>query len=344
MTAIDTHAHLLMPALQQAVAQRAPSQMDAAAVLELKRNGSESIEASSKMIRDRWSLLTDLEARLVAMTTTRVTQQWVSPSPSHFYPWAERDLAEWIYQQVHQILADHVAGAPQQLTGMGLVPLQHPELCVAALDDAVLNHGFIGVELSSFAPYIELSDIRLEPFWSRAAELGAVIFLHPFGCSLDERLDRYYLSNAVGQPVENAVAISHLIFSGVLDRYPSLKIVAAHGGGYLPAGIGRADRAWTVRPEAAGCVHPPSQYLSRLHYDTVVHSDLGLKHLIELVGVDRIVLGSDYPFDMGLDNPVVEVEQALQNMNIDDHVVTRILAENAQTMLSDRIATKGKIA
>lgn len=332
MTAIDVHAHLLMPELQQAVSERAPQQMAAAADLELLRNGDVSIRASGEMIRGRWGLLTELEDRLQHMADTGVTHQWVSPSPSHFYPWAEPELAGWIYQQAHRILAGHIAGAPDQLSGLGLVPLQHPGLCVAALDDAVLRHGFLGVEISSFADQIELSDDRLERFWARADELGAIIFLHPFGCSLAERLDRYYLSNSVGQPVENAVAISHLIFSGVLDRHPTLKIVAAHGGGYLPTGIGRTDRAWRVRPEAAGCAHPPSHYLSQLYFDTVVHSDLGLRHLIEAVGHERVVLGSDYPFDMGLDCPVTGIREALQRMGSPEGVVSSILFDTAAAL------------
>lgn len=329
MKAIDTHAHLLMPELQEAVSKWAPEQVAAASALELKRHGEESIKVSGQMIADRWLELTDHKERLRVMEATGVTHQWVSPSPSHFYPWADEELAVGIYQQAHEIMAQHVIRAPEQLTGMGLVPLQHPELCVEALDDAVMNHGFIGVEISSFAAGIELSDERLDPLWSRAAALGAIIFLHPFGCSLNERLDRYYLANSVGQPVENAVAISHLIFGGVFDRHPSLKIIAAHGGGYLHAGIGRADRAWSVRPEAAGCIHPPSNYLSKLYYDTVVHSELALKQLIESVGTDRIVLGSDFPFDMGLDNPVADVRETLRNTGFTSQVEQRILFQNA---------------
>lgn len=332
MKAIDVHAHLLMPELQEAVTKRAPDQVAAASALELKRHGAQSITVSGQMIRDRWLQLTDRQERLRSMEATGVAHQWVSPSPSHFYPWADKDLATWVYQQAHSIMAEHVAEAPDHLTGMGLVPLQHPELCVDALNDAVLNHGFIGIEISSFAGEVELSDERLEPLWARAAELGAIIFLHPFGCSLDERLDRYYLANTVGQPVENAVAISHLIFGGVLDRHPSLKIIAAHGGGYLHAGIGRADRAWSVRPEAAGCVHPPSQYLSKMYYDTVVHSELALKQLIESVGSERVVLGSDFPFDMGLDAPVRQVQESLRNQGFSSHVESSILYQNATAL------------
>jgi aminocarboxymuconate-semialdehyde decarboxylase len=157
---------------------------------------------------------------------------------------------------------------------------------------------------------VELSDPRLEPFWARAEELRAVIFLHPFGCTLDERLDRYYLSNTVGQPVENAVALSHLIFAGVLDRYPGLRLIAAHGGGYLPTFLGRGDHAWSVRPEARDCRELPSSYLRRIWFDSLVHTPNALRRLVDIVGADRVLLGSDYPFDMGVEDPLDRLKAA----------------------------------
>ena len=129
------------------------------------------------------------------------------------------------------------------------------------------------------------------------------MFLHPFGCSLDERLDRFYLANTVSQPAENAVALSHLIFSGVLDRHPELKVLAAHGGGYLPTSLGRSDHAWRVRPEAHGCAQPPSSYLKKLYFDSLVHSPAELRALVAAAGPEQVLLGSDYPFDMGSGPP-----------------------------------------
>jgi aminocarboxymuconate-semialdehyde decarboxylase len=129
--------------------------------------------------------------------------------------------------------------------------------------------------------------------------LGAIIFIHPMGCTLDERLAPAYLSNHVGQPVEHAVALSHLIFGGVLDRHQSLKIVAAHGGGYLPAHLGRADHAWVQRRDARTCQHKPSSYLSRLNFDSLVFEPQDLALLIERAGIGNVVIGTDYPFDMG---------------------------------------------
>jgi aminocarboxymuconate-semialdehyde decarboxylase len=227
----------------------------------------------------------------------------VSPSPSHYHYWADEDLARTVWELTNEGTAAHVAQAPQRLHGLGLVPLQHPGLAVEALDHA-LGLGLRGVEISSHAPGGELSDPAYEPFWARAEETGAILFLHPFGCTLDERLNRWYLSNTVGQPTENAVALSHLIFSGVLDRHPGLRIVAAHGGGYLPTHIGRSDHAWLARTDTRGCAHPPSSYLKQLYFDSLVHDPDVLRELIRVAGPDRVLLGSDFPFDMGTDDPL----------------------------------------
>lgn len=335
----DVHAHLLLPDLADAVRQRAPQQMAQADELELTRNGTESLEVSGGMIGTRLARLTKLDTRIADMDAQGVDVQWVSPSPSHYYPWADEDLATWIAREANLRMSDLVASAPDRLLGLGLVPLQHPDRIVECVDAAVLGRGLIGIEVPSFAGDVELSDDRLEPFWSRMEKLGAIVFLHPFGCSLDERLDRFYLSNTVGQPAENAVALSHLIFSGVLDRHPNLKVIAAHGGGYLPTSIGRSDHAWKVRPEARGCAHLPSTYLSRIWYDTVIHDAKQLRHLIEVVGPDRVVLGSDYPFDMGLDEPAHEVTAMVRAEGLGDEIGDQVLRRNAPAMLRPTTAT-----
>lgn len=329
MTVTDVHAHLLMPALHAEVERREPALVAEAAALELRRNGAASQAVSGPMVGSRIPKLTDVAVRLADMDRQGVDRQWVSASPNHFYPWAPEALAVWVAGETNRLVAEHVARAPDRLTGLGVVPLQHPHRVVEFLDDAVVNRGLAGVEISSFAGSVELSDERLEPFWARAAEVGAVVFLHPFGCSLDERLDRFYLANTVGQPAENAVALSHLIFSGVLDRHPGLKIVAAHGGGYLPTAIGRSDHAWRVRPDAQGCAHEPSSYLRKIWFDTVVHDPHALRHLIENAGASQVVLGSDYPFDMGLDDPAGFVRGA----DLPDDVTRGILGGNADVLL-----------
>jgi aminocarboxymuconate-semialdehyde decarboxylase len=333
---VDVHAHVLLPALQQLVAEQDPAGFAAHQELEVRRNGPESMAASGKMIKERWPQLTDLDRRLADMDAQGVDVQLVSPSPSHFYYFAGGELSLELARRANQAVREYVDRAPDRLNGLGLVPLQHPELIVQALDHAVLECGLVGVEIGSFAATpdnperstVELSDPRLEPFWARAEELGALVFLHPFGCSLDERLDRFYLANTVSQPAENAVALSHLIFSGVVDRHPGLKVLAAHGGGYLPTKLGRSDHAWKVRPEARGCAEPPSSYLKRLYFDSLVHSPEELRALVAAAGPEQVLLGSDYPFDMGSDLPVDEVQAA--GLAPDDEA--QVLRGNARTL------------
>lgn len=299
---VDVHAHLLLPEAE-ALVDGLPGLAEARA-LDARRNGPAALAVNGPMVRDRLPKLTDTGARLAAMDAQGVDVQLVSPSPSHYHYWTDEDTAEKLYRLVNEATAAHCSAAPDRLRGLGLVPLQHPRQAVRALDHA-LAQGLAGVEISSHAPGRELSDPAYEPFWSHAEDTGALLFLHPFGCTLDERLDRWYLSNTVGQPAENAVALSHLIFSGVLDRHPGLKVIAAHGGGYLPTHIGRSDHAWSARADArAGCAHPPSSYLRRLYFDSLVHDPYVLRELVRVAGADRVLLGSDFPFDMGTEDPV----------------------------------------
>ncbi len=327
---VDVHAHVLLPALQQMVAEADPEGFGAQQSLEVLRHGADSMAISGRMVKERWPQLTDLDRRLSDMDAQGVDVQLVSPSPSHFYYFAGEGLSLQVAKAANQAVREFVDRAPERLNGLGLVPLQHPALMVEALEHAVLECGLLGVEIGSFAATpgsperstVELSDPRLEPFWSRAEELGAVIFLHPFGCSLDERLDRFYLANTVSQPAENAVALSHLIFSGVLDRHQGLKVLAAHGGGYLPTTLGRSDHAWKVRPEAHGCAQPPSSYLKKLYFDSLVHSAGELRALVAAAGPEQVLLGSDYPFDMGSERPVAEVIEAQLSARDEASVLT----------------------
>ncbi|MCK8438518.1 amidohydrolase [Streptomyces sp. D2-8] len=304
---IDVHAHLLLPEVEEVVAGR--TGLAQARDLDARRNGPAALAVSGPMVGARVPKLTDVAVRLAAMDAQGVDIQLVSPSPSHYHYWADPQLAEKVRRLANEGTAAHCAKAPDRLLGLGLVPLQHPDLAVESLDHA-LAQGLRGVELSSHAPSpggtreVELSDPRLAPFWARAQETGALVFLHPFGCTLDDRLDQWYLSNTVGQPTENAVALSHLIFSGVLDRHPGLRLIAAHGGGYLPTHIGRSDHAWRVRPDAQGCAREPSSYLRQLYFDSLVHDPQVLRELLRAAGPGRVLLGSDFPFDMGTEDPL----------------------------------------
>ena len=322
---IDIHAHVLLPDIEEAIAGR--PERAAARELDARRTGPQAQAVNGPMFRDRIPKLTDVNARVAAMDASGVDVQLVSPLPDYHF-WADEDLARTIWELANTGTAAHCAQAPERLRGLGLLPLQHPPLAIEALEHA-LQQGLSGVELSSHAPGRELSDPAYEAFWSRAEETQALLFLHPFGCTLDERLDQWYLSNTVGQPTENAVALSHLIFSGVLDRHPALRLLAAHGGGYLPTHIGRSDHAWRVRPDARDCAHAPSSYLKRLHFDSLVHDPFVLRELIRVAGADRVLLGSDFPFDMGTDDPLA----ALRAAGLPDPEFDAVRGGNAASLL-----------
>jgi aminocarboxymuconate-semialdehyde decarboxylase len=329
---IDVHAHVLLSQIDEAVAGR-PGLAEARD-LDGRRNGPAAMAVNGPMVGARLAELTDASARLSAMDAAGVDVQLISPSPSHYHYWAAPELAAQLCRLANEGTAAHCAQAPGRLYGLGLVPLQHPDTATDLLGDA-LERGLAGVEISSHAPghgdhrTVELSDPRLEGLWTRAEETGALLFVHPFGCTLDERLDRWYLSNTVGQPVENAVALSHLIFSGVLDRHPGLRLIAAHGGGYLPTHAGRSDHAWRARPDARGCAQEPSSYLKRIWFDSLVHDPAALRELIRVAGPDRVLLGSDFPFDMGTDDPL----SALRAAGLPDPDFHAVRGANAAALL-----------
>ncbi|MFI1566560.1 amidohydrolase family protein [Streptomyces sp. NPDC020490] len=331
---VDVHAHLLLPEVEEVVGGQAG--LARARNLDARRNGPAALAVSGPMVGARVPRLTDVAVRLAAMDAQGVDVQLVSPSPSHYHYWTDPRLAATVCQLANEGTAAHCAKAPGRLHGLGLVPLQHPDLAAELLDHA-LQQGLRGVEISSHAPRpdgtreVELSDPRLDGFWARAEETGALVFLHPFGCTLDERLDQWYLSNTVGQPTENAVALSHLIFSGVLDRHPDLRLIAAHGGGYLPTHIGRSDHAWRVRPDARGCAREPSSYLRRLYFDSLVHDPHVLRELVRVAGPDRVLLGSDFPFDMGTEDPLA----ALRAARLADADFDAVRGGNAAALLQE---------
>lgn len=181
--------------------------------------------------------------------------------------------------------------------------------------------------------------LRYAPVWEKVESLGALVFIHPFGTTLGERTNTHYMVNTIGQPLETTIALSHMIYGGVLDSYPSLKIVAAHGGGYLPTYIGRSDQAWQARPEArADGASKPSELLKRIWFDTVVFDSMALRHLIDRVGAEQVVVGTDYPFDMGF----YEVHRMVdQTPGLTDQQRANILGGNAARLIGWQLPEAG---
>ncbi|MGK3940180.1 amidohydrolase family protein [Streptomyces caeruleatus] len=304
---VDFHGHLAVPAADALVAGTPGFAAELAA--EQRAHSPESLSVNRAQLRRLAGKLTSAPERLADLDAMGVDIQVVGPMPMHHY-WADEDLAGRLARTVGETVAAHCAEAPERLYGLGTLPLQHPALAVELLEWAVSGLGLYGVSVSTTVDGRELADPAHDPVWEKAEELGAVVFVHPWGCSLGERLATRYLGNTVGQPVETTVALSHLIFTGVLDRFPGLKLVAAHGGGYLPTYAGRSDHAWRVREDARGCAEPPSAYLRRMWFDALVYTPHALRHLVEEVGADRVVLGTDHPFDMGVTDPLARLDAA----------------------------------
>lgn len=301
MRLIDIHAHLLNTAVERLIAEH-PAKLAEARALDAAQGVLSSVH-SATMLRAIGPELTSTDRRIDAMDAAGVDVQVLSPAPNQYYSWAAEPLAERIVRLINEDLAQACAAHPDRFLGLGTVALQHPHLAVEQVENAVLRYGLRGVEIPSTVAGVSIAHTRFRPFWQRCAELGCLVLIHPMGNSLGNRLDEYYLWNVIGQPLESTIAVAQLILGGHLDRYPGLKLCVVHGGGFLPAYWGRLDHAWQVRPETRTTTQPPSSYLRRLAVDTVVFDPVQLRHLIDMVGVERVVVGTDYPYDMGVARP-----------------------------------------
>ncbi len=331
---VDLHCHVYVPAAEKAVADAFEVEMDYlfkfanAATREVNRKQAEAIFAK----------LTSVETRLADMDDMGIDIQAVSPTPLQYYYALEPGLGLESAQIVNDYIAEIVAAHPDRFVGLANVPMQEPDLAVAELSRAVNDLGMRGVEICTSVAGEELSSDRFRKFFAKAEELGVLIFMHPNGFSDGDRLSDHYFTNVIGNPLDSTVAVSHLIFGGVLDAYPKLKICVAHGGGYLPAYSGRIDHAHANREDCRRCIkEPPTSYLRKLFFDTVVFTEHQLEYLVSLYGSDHIVLGTDYPFDMGMYDPVGFVDGA-SALTAGDKAA--IVGNNAAQLLeiTDRVA------
>ena len=303
---VDVHAHIDAPDVYGLVQDEPGLAAEQAA--QFATFGAGSIQRNAELMTTSYRpLLDDLSARLAQMDASGVDIQAISVVPTLYHYWADAPLANDIVAVANEHIAEAVAEKPDRLVGLATVALQHPELAADQLRMAHTQLDMRGAEISTSVPGRDLSDPALDPFWAAAEELGSFLFIHPWGCSLGSRLALGYLGNVIGQPAETTVALHHLVFGGVLDRFPSLRICAAHGGGYFPHYLGRADHAYQVRPESRRMARPPSEYLDSLYFDSLVYTDDTLSRLVSIAGADHILLGTDYPFDMGVTDPVERI-------------------------------------
>ena len=236
--------------------------------------------------------------RLRAMDAAGIDVEVLSINP--FWYGVDRDLAPRLIQAQNEGLAAICAANPDRFVALATTTLQHPDLAAEQLEEGVTALGLRGGSVGASVGSEELASRRFDPFWAKAEELDVPIFLHPQGVpELASRLEgNGFLGNVIGNPLATTIALSHLIFEGTLDRFPGLKLCAAHGGGYLPSYADRSDYGCGTRPDQ--CTGPlarrPTEYVKQLYVDALVFTGDALRHLVSVLGADRIVIGTDYPY------------------------------------------------
>ena len=230
-----------------------------------------------------------------------VTVQVLSTVPVMFSYWARPADTDDLARMLNDDLARAVAVRPERFIGLGTLPMNAPDLAVRELTRCVRELGFAGVQIGSHVNKSNLDAPELFPVFQCAAELGAAVFVHPWDMLGSDRMEKYWLPWLVGMPAETALAICSVLFGGVLERLPDLRIGFAHGGGAFPSTIGRIQHGFDVRPDLCAVDNQvgPREYLGRFYLDSLVHDAAALRYLVGLVGADRIALGSDYPFPLG---------------------------------------------
>jgi aminocarboxymuconate-semialdehyde decarboxylase len=294
---IDAHAHILSEE-----------------TMALMRKAAPGIGPKLERIDDDFAVLTvagspyrpfprggwDMAKRFSDMDAAGVDVQLISNTPQTFLYNQEAALTAALAALQNDQIAAAVAAHPQRLMGIATLPMQAPGLAADELRRAMRKLGLRGAQIGSNVNGRNLDDPALEPLWAAADELGAFIMVHPTQVAGAERLKSYYLTNLIGNPLDTTIAAACLVFGGVVGRYPRIKFLMVHGGGFVPYQAGRFRHGWQVRPEPRAKLHsPPEAALDALYFDSIVHSKAALEFLVASAGASRVLLGSDYPFDMG---------------------------------------------
>ena len=322
---IDTHAHYFPQAYIDLVAKHG------------HRVGTTVSEASgATFIQVGLNLRTgpitaefiDLDKRLKLMDAQDVGMHALSLTQPMVY-WADDDLGVQLSMAYNDAISAAHQAHPHRFIGFACLPMQNPRLALEELERAAKLPGIKGVYLATGIRDRELSDRSFFPVYARCEALGLPIFLHPMMIN-NERMKQFYLVNICGNPFETALAACHLIFGGVLDAFPKLEISLPHAGGALPILRGRMDRGFVIRAECKHLPRPPSEYLKRFIYDTISYNEDILEYLVKLVGIDRIMMGSDYCFDIAYEEPAKFVE-GVKSLNGEQK--QQILWNNAAKLL-----------
>lgn len=272
----------------------------------------------------------DAEVRLVDMDRQGIDVQVLSVPPTEFFYWLDEKEALRASRIQHERFAEVMAAHSGRFTAVANLPLNHPRLAVEVMREAREEFGFGGFEMSADVVGQDLDDPRFDPVWEAAAELGMTAIMHPQGFTHGQRFTEYYLVNVMCMPLASALATTRMILGGVWKRHPDFQMVVVHGGGYLPFYFARTDHAYGVRPELRKHIDRlPSEYLRKLYFDTNVFDPAMVQQLVERFGADHVLLGTDYPFDMGTTDPLA----FLEGVDLSDADRELVLGGNAARLL-----------
>ncbi len=331
-TTIDIHSHVAVPAAAAIVQPH----LDPSSIPLAHFSTAETTRINQQQQADRRARITGLDGgladRLRDLDDMGIDLQLVMPPPPQLYFTVPIEIAVKATRIVNDGIAEYVARTPDRFVALGGVPLQDGNEAANELERCMKQLGFKGAEILTNVGGRELSDPAFAPFWQKAEALGALVVIHPNGFTEAKRLTRFYFNNVIGNPFETALALHYLIFDGVLARHPTLKILAVHGAGYLGGYSGRIDHAWGARPDCRAdfLLEPPTAYLKKVYVDSVVFTPHQLTHLVEVFGADHVLMGTDYPFDMGEYDPIGHVASVAA---FDDKTRAAIAGGNAKRLL-----------
>ena len=296
-----------------------------------RERGARVVEFEGREIRSMVNEMVDVESLLAARARAGIDGVLLSPWVPLLYPDAEPETCLERCRIQNDALARIAAEHPRQVAALGAVPMQDPSLAAGELRELRRRGSLAGVEVGASVRGLYLGDPSFEPFWEAAAETGSLVFIHPTTRGFGGRaFAEHYLWNTVGNPLETTIAAAQMTMAGVMERHPDLRVLLAHGGGALLALRGRLDHAHGFQPDAqAGLTESPLASIRRFHFDTVTHDAGLLRALIEWAGADRVLLGSDYPFDMADPDPVASV----RGLGLGAPEERAILGENAERLL-----------
>jgi aminocarboxymuconate-semialdehyde decarboxylase len=313
---VDIHCHYLNPEVNAKTAHLNAPSYDPTVIYANDLTNQTNI----LQMKTRAPKLMGIEERLQDMDKMGVDIQAVAPAPYHYFYFTDPELGASLARDVNHGIANVVASHPDRFVGLGSVPLQNPKMAVKELEYCVKKLGLKGVEICTNVNGKNLTDpsLGLEKFFAKANELGIVVFMHPLGFTQGERLSNHYFNNVIGNPLETTIAVSHLIFDGVIARYPKIKFLAAHGGGFLAHYWARMDHAWGARKDCRTVIKKkPSSYLEKIYFDTITHDPEMLGNLVNRFGANHVMLGTDYPYDMADDHPLKTIK-AVKGLSTSD--------------------------